>query len=106
MMVGTAALGILLVALAQDSPPADRAVNPSITVDPAAPDFVPLHPRTAADRDRIEALRLFAAARALEGPGHRQWDEAARLLDEALKKAPDSPAILRQLALLEYPRGR
>ena len=35
------------------------------------PELVPLHPRTAEERDHIEALRDYATARALENQGKR-----------------------------------
>ncbi len=66
--------------------------------------FVPLHPRTTEDRERLEALRLFTAARSMED--QRQWNEAIDLLEQALKKDPGSIAILRRLSRLNYALGR
>ncbi|MBX6315454.1 MAG: tetratricopeptide repeat protein, partial [Isosphaeraceae bacterium] len=71
--------------------------------DPAPP-FVPLHPRTAEDRERLEALREFAAARALED--RRDFRGAISLLEAALQKQPDSVAILRRLSRLCFALGR
>ncbi len=62
--------------------------------DPPRP-FVPLRPATVDDRRRIEAVRLYSAARALED--RRQWTDAVALLQEALKLDPDSVAIARRL---------
>jgi len=62
--------------------------------DPPRP-FVPLRPSTVDDRRRIEAVRLYSAARALED--RRQWADAVALLQEALKLDPDSVAIARRL---------
>src|SRR5581483_7613817 len=59
---------------------------------------------TTQDRDRIEAARLFAAARAMEK--HQQIEQAMALLEQALKKAPDDVAILRRLSLLNLATGR
>lgn len=66
--------------------------------------FVPLNPRTAADRDRIEALQEYLAARSLEDQGRLR--PAIDLLEGALKKDPDSVAILRRLARLCDASGR
>ncbi|MBV8488728.1 MAG: tetratricopeptide repeat protein, partial [Planctomycetaceae bacterium] len=57
--------------------------------------FVPLHPGTVEDRQRIEALRLYTTARALEDRG--AFGEAVDLLQQALKLDPESVAILRRL---------
>jgi tetratricopeptide (TPR) repeat protein len=57
--------------------------------------FVPLRPATVDDRRRIEVLRLYSAARALED--RRAWSDAAASLLEALKLDPESVAILRRL---------
>jgi tetratricopeptide (TPR) repeat protein len=57
--------------------------------------FVPLRPATVEDRRRIEALRLYSAARALEA--RRAWADAVALLQEALKLDPESVAITRRL---------
>jgi len=62
--------------------------------DPPRP-FVPLRPSTVDDRRRIEAVRLYTAARALEDI--RRWPQAVELLEEALKLDPDSVAIARRL---------
>jgi tetratricopeptide (TPR) repeat protein len=63
--------------------------------EPAQP-FVPLRPSTVDDRRRIEAVRLYSAARALED--QRAWSDAVTLLQEALKLDPDSLAIARRLS--------
>jgi tetratricopeptide (TPR) repeat protein len=65
--------------------------------DPARP-FVPLRPSTVDDRRRIEAVRLYTAARALEDQG--AWADAAALLQDALKLDPDSMAVVRRLCRL------
>jgi tetratricopeptide (TPR) repeat protein len=78
-----------------------RSIPP---VEELPPPFVPRQPRTAEDRDRIEALRDYAAARALED--QNDLTEAIALLEEALKKAPDSVAVLRRLSLLNRAKGR
>jgi tetratricopeptide (TPR) repeat protein len=58
--------------------------------------FVPLRPSTVDDRRRIEAVRLYAAARALED--QRAWSDAVAVLQEALKLDPDSIAVARRLS--------
>jgi tetratricopeptide (TPR) repeat protein len=63
--------------------------------DPPRPS-VPLRPATVEDRHRLEATRLYTAARALEDRG--QWADAVNLLQEASKFDPDSVAISRRLA--------
>ncbi len=65
--------------------------------DPPRPSM-PLRPATVEDRRRLEAIRLFTAARGLEDRGH--WNEAAGLLQDALKLDPDSVAIARRLSKL------
>ncbi|MBY0396006.1 MAG: tetratricopeptide repeat protein, partial [Thermoleophilia bacterium] len=71
--------------------------------DPLEP-FVPLKPRTVEDREQIEALSKFAAARALES--RRSLGEAIALYEEALKESPDSVAVLRRLSKLNLALGR
>jgi len=79
-----------------------RALNP--LGDDLPGEFVPLHPRTAEDRERIEALRDYAMARSLED--RRKLFAAIELLEEALKKQPDSVPILRRLASMNRARGK
>jgi tetratricopeptide (TPR) repeat protein len=66
--------------------------------DAPSPPFVPLRPSTVDDRRRLEAVRLYTAARALED--QRAWAEAVALLQDALKLDPDSIAITRRLCRL------
>jgi tetratricopeptide (TPR) repeat protein len=56
---------------------------------------LPLRPATVDDRRRLEATRLYTAARALEDRG--LWTDAVALLQEASKLDPDSVAIARRL---------
>jgi len=63
--------------------------------DPPRP-FVPLRAATVDDRRRIEAVRLYSAARALEDV--RRWADAVALLQEASKLDPDSVPIARRLS--------
>jgi tetratricopeptide (TPR) repeat protein len=65
--------------------------------DPPGP-FVPLKPRTVEEGRRIDAIRLYSAARSLEDQGQRA--EAAALLQEALKLDPESVAIPKRLSRL------
>src|SRR4051794_24093243 len=66
--------------------------------------FVPSHPRTTEERNRVEAMRDFAAARSLEG--QRRFSDAIEVLEQALQKEPDSVAILRRLSVLSRLRNR
>ena len=106
-MVGSWFAGVLGLALAQAAAAPDAAQAGRKSADPFGlqmpPLFVPARPRTAEQRDRIEALSDFAAARALEH--QRQLGAAIELLEEALRKEPDSVAILRRLSLLHRARG-
>lgn len=85
-----------------DAPAA--ALKPDVTElynrpgdDPPKP-FVPQNPQTVEDRKRIEAVRLYTAARALED--RRAFADAADALLEAYKLDPDSVAIARRLSRL------
>lgn len=106
-MAATVTLGLVLVALSQQAPAAPPpdlpAASSAIAEDPVTP-FVPLHPRTAENRQEIEAVRDFVAARALED--RQQRKEAIALLEEALKKSPGSLAILKRLGQLCLVTGR
>jgi tetratricopeptide (TPR) repeat protein len=62
--------------------------------DPPRPS-VPLRPATVDDRRRLEAVRLYSSARALEDTG--LWSDAVALLEQAAKLDPDSVAIARRL---------
>jgi tetratricopeptide (TPR) repeat protein len=66
--------------------------------DEGAVPFVPLRPSTVDDRRKLEAVRLYTAARALED--QRAWSDAVVLLQEALKLDPDSIAVTRRLCRL------
>lgn len=63
--------------------------------DPPRPS-VPLRPATVDDRRRLEATRLYSAARALEDRG--LWSDAVAILQDAAKLDPDSLAIVRRLS--------
>ncbi|WP_337177822.1 tetratricopeptide repeat protein [Paludisphaera sp.] len=60
--------------------------------------FVPQTPQSVEDRQRVEAVQLYAAARALEN--RRQFAAAAEALEEAYQLDPDSVAIARRLSRL------
>jgi tetratricopeptide (TPR) repeat protein len=100
-------LGLLGTSTRADDEPAsqpEKASQAPSSLDDTPQPFVPLHPRTVEDRHRIEALEAFTAARSLED--RRQLREAVALLEEALKKDPDSLAILRSLSRLCFAIGR
>lgn len=66
--------------------------------------FVPQHPRTAEERDKIEAARLFATARAFED--RHQLSDALDTLEKARKLSPDSIPILRSIGRISLVLGR
>ena len=71
--------------------------------DPPAT-FVPLHPRTTEQRDQVEALRLFASARASED--RHKLTDALDLLEQARKLSPNNSSILRRLSRINLLLGR
>jgi tetratricopeptide (TPR) repeat protein len=101
-------LGIGWAASLSGASRADEAKAPAAAPEPRREDqpqpFVPLHPRTAQEQDRIDAMRLYAAARSLED--RRRWTDAIDLLEQALQKDPDSVAIPRRLSRLCFALGR
>ena len=85
---------------AHDLPPASSGSDASALLaqpgdDPARP-FVPLRASTVDDRQRLEVVRLYSAARALED--RRAWTDAVTLLQQALKLDPSSIAVARRLS--------
>jgi tetratricopeptide (TPR) repeat protein len=103
-------LGLVLcgpgLALAQDPSvpnPKDRPKGERRLED-VPETFVPRNPRTTDERDRIEAVRLYAAARSLED--RHQLNEALETLEKARKISPESPTILRALSRLNLLLGR
>lgn len=109
LTIGAMSLSPWPVALGQDAPAAEagneetRRATEALVEDLPEP-FVPLHPRTAQDREELEMLRTFVSARALEDQGRRR--DAIAMLEEALKKTPDSVPILRRLGRLSLALGR
>ncbi len=114
-MLGPArSLSTSLILIATASSSASLAIATSPPQDPppvrvydgqeAPVPFVPLHPRTAQERDRQDALQLYVQARALED--QRRWDPAIALLEKALLKDPESVPILRHLSRLNRALGR
>lgn len=79
-----------------DQPPADEALlAPSQEFDDPPAPFVPLNPRTVEERQRLEAIQDYVAARSLER--RRQLGQARLLLLEAIRKDPNNAAIHRRL---------
>ena len=66
--------------------------------------FVPARPRTVEEQKRVESLRYYAAARALEE--RRQFGEAIKSLEKALANDPASVPILRRLGRINFGLGR
>lgn len=78
--------------------------SPSLPFEDPPQSFVPLHPRTVEDRQRVEAITAFSVARALEA--RRSWTESIALLEQGLKLDPDSVTILRKLSALNFALGK
>ncbi len=66
--------------------------------------FVPARPRSVEEQRRVESLRYYAAARALEDL--RQLPDAIKTLEKALASDPDSVPVLRRLSRLNFALGR
>jgi tetratricopeptide (TPR) repeat protein len=96
--------GLMFVSLLGGYAPAraEPTSRQSYDLDDDAPEpFVPLRPKTEADRNRIEALSLFAAGRTEEQRGN--YAAALRLYERALQHDARSLPILKQV--IEVARG-
>jgi len=90
---------------AERPPVADAPANAAVAIleeEPAR--FIPREPRSAEEADRLDALRIYATARALEA--RRQWDKAIEQLERALELDPEAVPALRSLARLRFITGR
>ena len=85
----------LLVASAVQS----AGAGPLFLEDPPAL-LQPEHPRTEADRDRIEAISLFAAGRMLQR--QQKNAEALRLYQRALRCDPNAATVARAIVPLAF----
>ena len=110
MALGCGVLGWSGVGAADDPPAkADPGAKPR-AADFALPGedppraFVPAHPRTVDEQKKVEALRLFASARALED--RQQLTEAIKTLEQSLACDPDSVPALRRLGKINFALGR
>jgi tetratricopeptide (TPR) repeat protein len=65
--------------------------------------FVPAHPRTVEEQKKVESLRYYAVARALEE--RRQFGEAVKSLEKALEGDPKSTTILHRLSRINFGLG-
>jgi tetratricopeptide (TPR) repeat protein len=109
--IGSSALLLPQSVIGQEAPAANtnadadaiRGVAEALGEDFPEP-FVPLHPRTAQDREELELLRTFVSARALEDQGRRR--DAIEMLETVLNKTPDSVPVLRRLSRLSLALGR
>ena len=66
--------------------------------------FVPARPRTVEEGKRVESLRYYAVARALEEG--RQFSDAIRALEKAQAADPESVPVLRRLCRINFGLGR
>jgi tetratricopeptide (TPR) repeat protein len=83
------------VRLADSAAPAGRA--PLVLEDPLQP-LSPDRPRTEADRDRLEALALFATGRMHER--QQEYAQALRLYQRAFRSDPESLTVVRAVISL------
>ncbi len=72
------------------------AVPPAL--DDAPQPFVPAHRESEADRDRVEALSLFATGRTHEQ--RKEYADALRCYQRALRLDPGSPALISAIVPL------
>ena len=98
---------------AQDPKPKPPATDPEARPAPAdfalpgedpPRAFVPARPRTVEEQKRVESLRYYAAARALED--RRQFNDAIKELEKALACDPESTPVLRRLSRIDFALGR
>ena len=76
--------------------PAPNAAAPGpLILDDAPAPLVPRQPRTEADRDRIEALSLFAAGRMHEG--REEYADALRCYQRSLRCDPQASVVARAI---------
>ena len=81
-----------------------EAGPPPLLLDETPQSFVPKRPRSQADRDRLEALSLFAAARM-----HQQREEPARALrlyQRAFRLDPEAVSAVREIVGLAFDLDR
>jgi len=93
MPAAHAACGDAPVAPAEPKP-YQHALGP-LTLDDVPEKFIPPHPRTEADKDRLEALALFATGRTLER--QQRYAEALRFYQRAFRHDPQASAILHAI---------
>ena len=91
-------------AFAQEPAKADARPDYALPGEDVPRPFVPAKPRTVAEQRRVEALRHYATARALED--RRQFREAIDELEKAQAADPESVPVLRRLARLNFALGR
>ena len=87
-------VGVALGAEVKSPPPNVSSPGPLI-LDDAPTLLVPQQPRTDADRDRIEALSLFAAGRMHEG--REEYADALRCYQRSLRCDPQASVVARAI---------
>lgn len=108
--IAVLALAILLpgLVLADEGTEQADSEKPSVrsgmALDDVPAPFVPLHPRSAEEREELKTLRLFVTARALED--QEKLTEAIELLEAARRNDPESVAVLKRLARINRALGR
>jgi len=98
-------------AASEDAPPGaaspdgkQESPKKSIELDEAPEPFTPERPATELDRQRVEALSLFAAGRMKEQ--HEDFAAALRLYQRALRHDPRSLPALRQVVAMAFKLDR
>jgi len=90
-------------AAATAAPPVDSTKRP-LELDDAPEPFVPERPASAGERERIEAVSLFAAGRMKEQ--QEDYAGALRMYERALRHDPNSLTVLRQIVALAFKLDR
>ena len=76
----------------------DEASKQPLELDDVPEPFVPERPASAAEREQIEAVSLFAAGRMKEQ--QEDYAGALRMYERALRHDPDSLEVLRQIVAI------
>jgi len=101
-LLAAIALGPAAPAPAGPGPDAGSSARhvPPLVLDEQPEPFQPRQPRTEQDRDRLEAVTLFAAGRMLEHAGREE--EALRHYQRALRRDPEALDVARAIVPLAY----
>ncbi len=98
-----AAFNFACVAIANE-PDVPKAVSPAGEFDDAPTTLVPKQPRSAAERDKLEATALFSSGRTLEQ--NKEYETALRKYQRAVRLDPNAVTILREIMPLSFTLNR